>query len=147
MKITAYAFIILLLTTASGCLLSINPLPKLWFYTYGTGTPTGKDSLLSPASFLELRPDGSYTRDFGYFEYGSWIRKDRQLILISHSHTTYIYQLNSITPGEMQLTLDNGLVGNFDSQSLPSDDEKQDPEVSAHLRRYESRAGHGDFRD
>jgi hypothetical protein len=133
--------LILFLTTATGCLLSINPMPKLWFYTYGTGAPTGKDSLLSPASFLELRPDGSYTRDFGYFEYGSWIRKDRQLILTSRNRTTYTYQLNKITPGEMQLTLDNGLVGNFDSQSLPSENEKQDP-FSVYNNRWRIPATH-----
>jgi hypothetical protein len=38
--------------------------PHLWFYTYTQGGDT--DSLLTPASFLELRKDGTYTRDFGF---------------------------------------------------------------------------------
>lgn len=130
-----------MMLSLTGCQLLINPLPKLWFYTYGNGVPTGKDSLLTPASFLELRPDGSYTRDFGYFEYGTWIKKDRQLILTSHNQTTYRYPLTSINPGEMQLTLNSGLVANFDSQSLPSGNEKEDP-FSVYNNRWRMPAMH-----
>src|ERR1700683_4164852 len=95
-----YAFIFLLLAAATGCSLLVNPLPKLWFYTYGTGVPHGKDSLLSPASFLELRPDGSYTRDFGTFEYGAWLKKDHQLTLTSHDHLITTYALTMPSANE-----------------------------------------------
>jgi hypothetical protein len=45
--------------------------------------------------------------------------------------------------------LDNGVhfIQGCPNRSAWSDDEKQDSEVSAHLRRHESGAGHGDFRD
>jgi hypothetical protein len=41
-----YVLIIFLLA-ATGCSLLVNPMPGLWFFTYGTGTPGGKDSLHS----------------------------------------------------------------------------------------------------
>ncbi|HEV3412185.1 MAG TPA: hypothetical protein VG101_06895 [Puia sp.] len=128
MKPRLYPLILCLLAAAAtGCSLLVNPLPKLWFYTYGTGTPRGKDSLLNPASFLELRPDGSYTRDFGKFEYGSWLKKDHQLILTSHDHLLSIYPLTLPAPNEIQLTFTGGYLASFESQSIPSLKQKEDP--------------------
>jgi hypothetical protein len=128
MKPHLYASIFLLLVAAApGCSLLVNPLPRLWFYTYGTGTPAAKDTLLSPASFLELRPDGAYTRDFGKFEYGSWLQKDHQLILTSHDHLVSIYPLTLSASNELQLTFSGGYQANFESQSIPSLKQKEDP--------------------
>jgi len=121
------ATIFCLVAATSGCSLLINPLPKIWFYTYGTGTPNGKDSLLSPASFLELRPDGSYTRDFGAFEYGTWLKKDHQLILTSHDHQKTSYPLTLPSAGEMQLALTGGYRASFEGHAIPSLQQKQDP--------------------
>src|SRR5579871_4554201 len=127
MKPLLYAIAALLLTAAAGCSLLVNPLPKLWFYTYGTGAPSGKDNLLSPASFLELRPDGSYTRDFGTFEYGTWIKKAGDLILTSHDRVKSTLPLLMPSPGEMQLTFTAGYTVNFESKSIPSAKQKDDP--------------------
>jgi hypothetical protein len=112
---------------ATGCSLLVNPMPKIWFYTDGTGTPSGKDTLLSPASFIELRPDGSYTRDFGGFDYGTWLRKNQQLILTSHDRNTTTYPLTLPAPGEMQLALNADYRANFEGRSIPSEDQKKDP--------------------
>jgi hypothetical protein len=141
MKPHLYTLIFIIFAVTSGCSLLINPLPKIWFYTYGTGTPNGKDSLLSPASFLELRPDGSYTRDFGAFEYGTWLKKDHQLILTSHDHLKTSYALTLPTPGEMQLILTGGYLASFESQAIPSMQEKQDP-FSVFNNRWRIRATH-----
>jgi hypothetical protein len=127
MKISFYICIALLLTGATGCMLTGDPLPKLWFYTYNSGSATDKDTLLTPASFLELRPDGTYTRDFGRFDYGIWARKAQSLYLTSQQHTTFVFQLNEITGKEMQMTLAADLTGHFESQPLPSDKESDDP--------------------
>ena len=113
-----YALFIFLLT-ATGCSLLINPMPRLWFFTYGTGTPGGKDSLLNPASFLELRPDGSYTRDFGTFDYGTWLRKEHQLILTGHDHQKTSYPLTLTSSSEMQLTLTGGYLASFEGRAIP----------------------------
>jgi hypothetical protein len=118
---------ILLLTGFAGCKMTNSGISRLWFYTHNSGEPTGGDTLLTPASFLELRPDGTYTRDFGRFEYGAWTRNQLRLFLTSQSHTTYIFQLGE-TPGEeMQLKLSKDLVGHFESQPIPSDKESDDP--------------------
>src|SRR5580698_5354969 len=121
-----YVLIICLLA-AAGCSLLVNPMPKIWFFTFGTGTPNGKDSLLNPASFLELRPDGSYTRDFGVFDYGTWLKKDYELILTSHDHRKTSYPLTLTSSSEMQLTSAGGYLASFESQAIPSMQQKQDP--------------------
>jgi hypothetical protein len=118
---------IFLLFAATSCTLLVNPMPRLWFFTYGTGIPAGKDSLLNPASFLELRPDGSYTRDFGTFDYGTWLKKEHQLILTSHDHLTTSYPLTLTSSNEMQLTLSGNYLASFESQTIPSMKQNQDP--------------------
>jgi hypothetical protein len=121
----SYLFIGMLLVSLPGCLIRKDPLPALWFYTYSEGPANGRDSLLTPACFLELRPDGSYTRDFGNFEYGSWTRRENELYLTNQRHKTHGYQLISVFGTEMQMTTDIDLSdkvakANFESQSLPA---------------------------
>ena len=119
--------ITLSLLSLTGCIFTGSSLTKLWFYTYSTGGATGKDTLLTPVSFLELRPDGSYTKDFGRFEYGTWTRKDQQLLLTDQQHKTSAFRFDGGRGKDMQLTLANDLVGNFESQPLPSDKPAEDP--------------------
>ncbi len=127
MKPLLHIAIFITIINATGCSLLVNPLPKLWFFTDGTGTPNGKDSLLNPASFIELRPDGSYTRDFGRFEYGTWQKKDHELVLASHDRLNSTYQLLMSSAGEMQLTFGSGYIGSFESRTIPSIKQKEDP--------------------
>jgi hypothetical protein len=136
-----YALIFIIFAASPGCSLLVNPLPKIWFYTYGTGTPNGQDSLLSPASFLELRPDGSYTRDFGAFEYGTWLKKDQQLILTSHDRLKTSYPFTLPSPTEMQITLSGGYRVSFEGLAIPSEINKQDP-FSVFSNRWRIRATH-----
>jgi hypothetical protein len=122
------------LTALSGCMFAGNPMSRLWFYTYSNGRTTGKDTLLTPASFLELRSDGAYTSDFGHFDYGSWNRKDQQLFLTNRQHITYVYPVGVVTGKDMQLTLSQGVQGNFEGLSLPSEKETEDPFALANNR-------------
>ncbi|MBS1665129.1 MAG: hypothetical protein JST68_29050 [Bacteroidetes bacterium] len=117
--------IALLLLGLSGCQLISNPLPHLWFYTYATGSDG--DSLLTPASFLELRGDGSYTRDFGQFEYGGWTRKDKQILLTNQQHKTNTLTIKGLSSKEMQLVMPDGKEGSFESLPLPSATAAEDP--------------------
>ena len=116
---------LLLLPALSGCLFRSNPLAHLWFYQYGSGP--GDDGGLTPANFLELRSDGSYTRDFGRYEYGTWMRKDMQLFLTDQHHKTYLYSIKSITPEEMQLVVAKDRTGYFEGLPLPSAEPAEDP--------------------
>src|ERR1700754_1440175 len=125
MKIVCLSWMALILFTLNGCILAGDHLPNLWFYTYNTAGEA--DSLLTPASFLELRPDGSFTRDFGRFEYGTWSRKDNQLYLTNQQRTTYVFALNGLTAKEVQLTVGKEKTGNFESQPMPSSTPAEDP--------------------
>ncbi|MBS1915249.1 MAG: hypothetical protein JST87_03170 [Bacteroidetes bacterium] len=72
----------------SSCNLRREMMSQLWFYTSSNGKDTLKDTLLTPISFLNLYPDGTYTRDFDYFESGKWRMTKDQLILSPQSHPT-----------------------------------------------------------
>ena len=118
-------FTLLLVIALGGCLFRSNPLTHLWFYTYGAGP--GDDVGLTPANFLELRSDGSYTRDFGQYEYGTWAGKEMRLFLTDQHHKTYLYSIKSITPEEMQLVVAKDRTGHFDGFPLPSARPAEDP--------------------
>ncbi len=127
MKICYYTCLSLVLFSLSACGFLGNSLPGLWFYTYSGGAATEKENLLSPASFIELRQDGTYTRDFGRFEYGTWIRKDQQLCLTNQQHTTSVLQLHGVNSNEMQLDLAKDLSSYFEGQPVPSAQAAEDP--------------------
>ncbi len=55
----AVCLFLLFLLTLTGCIFPVKPGSHIWFYTFGTGP--GKDTL-TPVSYLELRPDGSFSR-------------------------------------------------------------------------------------
>jgi hypothetical protein len=99
----------------SGCLLHSGPF-ALWMYT--DGIPIYKDSLVNPASFLELKPDHSYTRDFGEFEYGTWSLDAGGLHLINQEHITQLY--SPVVFEGITMSLDKE---NFERSTLPSADE------------------------
>lgn len=116
---------LLLVIALGGCIFRTNPLTHLWFYAYGAGP--GDDGGLTPANFLELRTDGSYTRDFGRYEYGTWSRKDMQLFLTDQQHKTYVYAIKNLTPEEMQLVVAKDRTGYFEGFPLPSAKPDEDP--------------------
>jgi hypothetical protein len=68
------------------CLTQCDSFPKrkkidqLWFYSYSSNA-VETDNSITPANFLSLQPDGSYTRDFGRFEDGTWEEKNSTLYL------------------------------------------------------------------
>ena len=116
--------VVILLSGLCGCGSSPD---HLWFYTYGSGSNSDTAGLLTPASFVELRPDGSYTLDFGRYEYGSWSRKADQLFLTDQQHKTYIYSMKMPTAKEMELVVSRGRTGHFESRPQPAGDVTTDP--------------------
>jgi len=130
----------ILLTGLSGCHFLENFQPHLWLYAPKGDTPA-EDSLLSSASFLELRPDGSYTRDFGRFEYGNWNLKDQQLYLTDQRHITYVYRLKNMDRKNMDLVMAKGEVASFNGFALPAHKEEEDP-FSGYNNRWRIPATH-----
>jgi hypothetical protein len=99
-------------------ILSIN---KVWFYTHSNAPVSQRDTLLTPASFLVLNDDGSYTRDFGAFEYGKWTRDEMQLILTNQKGKSVQVPFTRAKPDEMQLTTGRSEVVNFEGRQLPAE--------------------------
>jgi len=122
-----YFYLSFIILGFSGCIFSGDPLPQLWFYTYNEGPSAGRDSLLTPASFLELRKDGSYTRDFGHFEYGKWSRKGQNLYFTNQNLVTSVILLNKVSPKELKLNLNNIGLADFESQPFPKLNDSEDP--------------------
>jgi hypothetical protein len=108
-----------------GCQLAGNSIPHIWFYTYSEGP--GTDSLLNPANFLECRKDGSYTRDFGRFEHGSWRLENKKLYLTDQRHHVTAYPVDMTRPKEMQVSMPEGFTAHFERQPLPDASGGKDP--------------------
>jgi hypothetical protein len=126
-KTIAAAFL-LLLVALCGCGLMDDYRSHVWLFKSASDILTSQeDSLLGPASFLEFRPDGSYTSDFGQFNYGTWNLQGQKLYLTNQHHTTYVYKVKSINNKGLQLEMAKGEIAHFDGHSLPSSKPEDDP--------------------
>jgi hypothetical protein len=112
--------------TFSGCLQQKPAVAKCWFYTYQTDFNTKNENGLTPASFLCVRKDGTYTRDFGIFDFGHWVLKDRVINLASQRNQNA--SLKIILLSEKEMTIDiNGKTINLDGHTLPPGKSSEDP--------------------
>lgn len=99
----------------AGCTLNVNKPDKLWFYTYSSSSK-GKTTLLTPVSFLSLEPNGSYTRDFGTFDYGTWRMKDNAIHLTNYKKEISILPINYFAGNEIKFGTTNASIDNFESR-------------------------------
>lgn len=111
------------------CYTPVKPGSGLYFYSpVDVADAIGPDSTLNGASFLELRPDGSYTQDFGHFDFGTWMLREQRLYLTNQHHRTYIYLVaDSLQPEKLTLQLDGGRIGRFYKQTMPAALAEKDP--------------------
>jgi hypothetical protein len=126
-KISLLCCLIFLLSGLSACHLNEQFPSPLWFYRYSSNTPSKWDTVLNRGSFLELRPDGSYTQDFGHFDYGNWALKGQELYLTNQHHTTYIYRLLAVGRKQIEIYLAKGKIAYFEKQPRPPDRPSKDP--------------------
>ena len=127
LRTTLYCCLIFLLAGLGACHFREQFSSPLWFYRHSSNTPSKWDTVLTRASFLELRPDGSYTQDFGHFDYGNWALKGHELYLTNQHHTTYIYRLLKIGEKEMEIYLAKGKIAYFEKQPRASGRPSKDP--------------------
>lgn len=104
----------------SGCFPGIPNISKCWFYVYQSDFKAGEKTGLTAASFLCLQKDGSYTRDFGVFDYGTWTYADKKLILASQRNQPATFEIESLSSKEMMVNMGEYEV-NFDGQPLPAE--------------------------
>ena len=126
-KTLGYIVFFIILFIQAGCLLKQKGIDRLWFYTYTSVPAKEEDNEITPASFLYLQKDGSYTRDFGQFEYGKWKRKDSLLLLINNKGVVIGFPIKLMAGNELDLLSENGSVLNFESQPDRSSSATDDP--------------------
>jgi hypothetical protein len=66
---------------------------QLWIFSNANTGSGNVEEKLSPVSFLWLAKNGSYTRDFGNFEHGSYKKAGDSLILLNDEGKTSSYSL------------------------------------------------------
>lgn len=96
-------------------------------FEYATEQPSKWDSILSRASFMELRDDHTYTQDFGHFDYGGWKIKGNDLYLTNQQHHTYIFRLAFFDTNRMNIALGQGKVAFFVRRPSPPSQPSKDP--------------------
>ncbi|GGA89122.1 lipocalin family protein [Puia dinghuensis] len=129
MKRHLYCYMTLAVMTAAviSCSGPAKPGAGLYIYNPEADGDPQADTLLTVASFLELRPDGTYTQDFGHFDYGNWNFTGTRLYLTNQRKKTYVYYVESLTKTEMELILANKKDGHFNVHLMPSSRPEKDP--------------------
>jgi hypothetical protein len=122
LSLCIYTLIILCFVSCN----SSNP-AKLWFYTHSLGDIDNTNSTLTPASFLYLQKDGSYTKDFGVFEYGHWTKKDDKLVLTNATNTTTTIEVKYAGAKDLQLVMDKNVIASFEAQPSSFTSNQVDP--------------------
>ena len=116
-----YVAIILLtiLLSLNACTGILKHNTGVWFYTFTKGALSSEYSL-TPASFLCLDPDKTYTMDFGKFEYGKWMRNGDTLILNTVTGNTEVFVINN-KGKDMELSPEPGVLCDFELQPYSFD--------------------------
>src|SRR5690242_288630 len=113
MRIKKFAFYIFGICCVTSCInILFHNNEGLWFYTYSSGEIPSA-FMLTPASFLYLNPNKTYTLDFGEFKYGKWLKHDDTLILHSVSGEISSYLINYESSKDLKLSIAPGLVSDF----------------------------------
>jgi hypothetical protein len=115
-KRPGFAIICGLVILLAGCRSKRSTLGNLWFYTHTSGISSSNELGVSPASFLDLQPDGHYTRDFGTFDLGTWDKKENQLVLTSSNGNSFTFPIRQLKSNELQLESAKGTLINFEKQ-------------------------------
>jgi len=123
-----FASLFIVIITLSCNSLDSGP-EAVWLFasTEGEGK---KDTLLNAASFLNLQKDGSYSRDFGFYDYGKWAIEQNELILNSARMSKVRIPIKKQGKNELQLSASAELLVNF--VRTPAADNEANPFVPEH---------------
>lgn len=111
--------LVLCLSIFSGCITKRPNPERIWFYVDSKNLSEAYVAI-SPASFLNLEPGGTYTRDFGKFDYGRWELKEGTLHLISSSDQTSAYPIKFPSGTELQIKTPEETILNFEGKFVSS---------------------------
>ncbi|MGC4034905.1 MAG: hypothetical protein QM764_03015 [Chitinophagaceae bacterium] len=112
----------------SGCMLPHSEgIDKIWFFTYYNGKTTGTDSVLTPASFINLQSNGFYTSDLDEYEYGKWKREDKTLYLASYNNKVSTIKLEYFAGNEMRISSEHMPAASFEAQLARFKNDSENP--------------------
>ena len=98
----------------------------VWFYTF-SAEGISSEYNLTPASFLCLQPDKTYTLDFGKFEYGTWATQGDTLVLHNSAGNITAFIMKNGLSRDMKLSPEPGVVCDFEGQPYPSSENAAAP--------------------
>ncbi len=121
-KVSFYIFFFVIIFQFSDCLIfDKGALNRLWFCAEENNAGYLDTSILTPVSFLSLYSNGTYTRDFGKFEYGRWTEENSLLTLINAANKKTEYKIKYTWPDTLRLRAKNETAANFEGQpTLPA---------------------------
>lgn len=107
---------IFIICVSAACVQPRGNVEKLWFYTHSSGILSERDTLLTPASFISLKKDGTFTLDFETFEYGTWVKEDKTIHLKNSKNKSTDILITNLSAKEMGLIIKDFSPANFESQ-------------------------------
>lgn len=99
----------------------------LWFYHPAARVLSRWDTVLNRTSFLDLEPDGRFTRDFDRFEYGKWTLLGDRLFLTAQDSLPYVYHVVVNDEKELRIRISAQKIAHFEPQPPPSSDSIKNP--------------------
>lgn len=124
---TIRIFLVLPLVFLGACHLNEKFSTPLWFYRPSGHSHSRWDTVLNRMSFLDLEPDGHFTRDFDRFEYGKWTLLDDRLFLTCADSLTYVYRVDSNDKKDLRIEVSSVKIAHFEGLPRPSSDTAQNP--------------------
>jgi hypothetical protein len=122
-------FAVLMMILSTSCVSQKQLLCRTWIYTFKINSSDkvqsyqGEDSVLTPANFLNLKKDGSFTIDFGSFEYGSWDEKNDTVFLKDHQGKTTPFFISSVSLNQMRISMNEAA---YSFEGIPDKFSKSD---------------------
>jgi hypothetical protein len=99
----------------------------LWFYRPSPNSHSRWDTVLNRASFLDLEPDGRFTRYFDRFEYGKWTLLNDRLFLTCADSLTYVYKVDSNNKKDLRIEISSIKIAHFEAKPRPPSDTSDNP--------------------
>ncbi len=106
------------------CQTTEQRMSSAWLYTHYSGYSDNQKDDFSPASFLLLKDDGSFTCDFGVFEHGRWEYNDHILFLHAEGSSAFPVELKG---KELILSKEDGMKLHFESSPVNLKDDNENP--------------------
>jgi hypothetical protein len=122
--IKSIACLICVAFVMASCNMFSDHMAGVWMYAHSNSSA---DTVLTPANFLYLQKDGSYTSDLGVFDHGKWSRKNSDLVLTSDDHHTITMPIRGASLSVLTLDRGKNLVAHFEGQPFPFKDGLDDP--------------------